>query len=289
MARAPLTRATQAVVLAVVRRSAPLELVEQGVVLAPYNIPTEEMRATAISAAVPYTKSATVRASQGHIMAVVKGRATVPNLKGWGFTLDGHDFYVLKLGTMGKTLVYDLASKQWAWWASGTEPSWRAATGLNWHTAGAVPQNFGTNVIVGDDSSGALWVLDPSFGLDEVWEGAPGFTFQRVATAQIPVRGRSYVPIYAVTLTASGTPAVEGQTVDMKYSDDQGKEYLLAPEAQDLLLGRFAREFTWSSLGRTHAPGRLIRIEDEGAVARVDSLEVDMGRDREEKEDGEDA
>lgn len=197
-----------------------------------------------------------------------------PALKGWGVTLDGHDFYVLKLGMDGKTLVYDLASKQWAWWTTGDSSSWRPAYGLNWDSAGSIAQNFGSNIVVGDDTTGTLWSLDPDYGLDDdAVTGAPG-TFPRVATAQLPVRGRDVVPMFSVFLTASaGQPALTANEFELLYSDDVGDTYISAG-VDTVVEDDYEQEFTWRSLGQARAPGRLMRITDNGSFARIDSLNV---------------
>jgi hypothetical protein len=56
-------------------------------------------------------------------------------------------------------------------------------------------------------------------------------------------------------------------------SDDAGKTYddhgLVTVEA-----GNFDAEISWYSLGQMTAPGRLFKIVDNGAVARIDGLEM---------------
>ena len=54
----------------------------------------------------------TIEVSQARTLGVVRGRIGNPKLRVWTFSLDGHDFYVLRLGD-SETLVYDLYSEQW--------------------------------------------------------------------------------------------------------------------------------------------------------------------------------
>jgi hypothetical protein len=59
--------------------------------------------------------SMALRVPQADVLAYVRGRIQNPKLRAWTFTLDGHDFYVLRLG-MDLTLVYDVYSEQWMDW-----------------------------------------------------------------------------------------------------------------------------------------------------------------------------
>ena len=89
------------------------------------------------------------------------------------------------------------------------------------------------------------------------------------------VRGRNAIPVYSVDLTASlGDPSLENNTVTLEYSDDQGHTYLTADEPHVAEAGNYAQEFSWHSLGQVRAPGRLFRLTDDGAFARIDSLDV---------------
>ena len=72
-----------------------------------------------------------LRASQLLVRVLIKGRVDEPKVRAWTFTLDGHDFYVLRLGT-AETLVYDLHTGEWHVWGSGTARLWRAYSGCNW-------------------------------------------------------------------------------------------------------------------------------------------------------------
>jgi hypothetical protein len=276
MALTPEVQATQAGGLAVIRQSSQTVRAVQGSAVAVYNIPAEEVHATAALAQIPYRRSSQEeRVTAQRIMAVVRGRTSSPRLAAWGFTLDGHDFYVLKLGTNGKTLVYDLSTKEWSWWTTGDSNSLRSLTGMNWSGAGPIPQNYGSNVIVGDDSVGVLWVMDPLKDDDDSISDGPARPYPRVATAQLPVRGRTGVPVFSVFLTASlGAPTLSAGPVSLEYSDDQGHSYVTADIPQEVKVGDYTQGLAWMSLGQARAPGRIFRITDDGALARVDSLDV---------------
>jgi len=266
--------------------------------LATYGMPTTGTRATQLAThlathhetPVLLTQSATQAAvrhdpvmqiTQSGALAVVRGRVYNPRLRAWTYTLDGHDYYVLKLGDE-KTLVYDLSTGQWSWFSSPDVEYWRLVTGFNWVSCGSVAHHYGSNVVVGDDTYGIIWVLNPVQGYDEDPRYVNGATptpmpFKRRATAQITARGRTTVPCYEVYLTGSaGEPALTGQQVSLRYSDDLGKTFVNAG-ARTVNLADFGQEFAWRSLGLIKQPGRLFSIEDDGALARIDGLEVSDG------------
>lgn len=147
--------------------------------------------------------------------------------------------------------------------------------GMNWYSAGPLPASFGSNVVVGDDAAGFLWFLDPEQGFDTVVD--EDRRFPRVATGQLVTRARNFAPIYEVYLNAAGGyPVADGDTVEHLFSDDAGLTYVSAG-AVAVAQGATMQEFAWRSLGMAQPAGRLFRIADNGALARIDSLEVSMG------------
>ena len=139
MALTPEVQTTEGGVLSVIRATSPLENVYQSVVLAAYNIPTEQMNTSVAGVTVPYSRLWGARSSQAGVMVVYSGRIDNPKLRSWDYTLDGHDNFVLRLGTGGKTLVFDLSTGQWSWWANGDDIRWSASIGMNWRSAGSIP------------------------------------------------------------------------------------------------------------------------------------------------------
>lgn len=276
MAATPEVRAPQAGIQAVTRQAARDVRVPQSATLAVYNIPADRIDASNSLVMIPYTRiSQSLRVEQARAVAVVSGRIDTPKLQAWYYTLDGHDMYVLRLGTYGKTLVYDLSTGQWSWFTSEDSVRWRASCGTNWRAAQGIGSAYGSNIVVGDDSSGTLWVLDPEKGMDDKMQGNNQVPFERIATGQLPITARQAAPIYSVNLSASfGKPDNLGNTVTLSYSDDQGNTYVTADEPMVSNEGGYDQEFTWRSLGQVRSPGRLFRITDDGAFARIDSLSV---------------
>jgi len=210
--------------------------------------------------------------SQYDVDVVMRGKVYNPNLRAWTFDLDGHEFYVLRLGE-DKTLVYDLSTQQWSWWSSSTGAHWRPTVGTNWTNSGSIPYGLGSNVVVGDDTFGTLSILNPSKGVDDsIRDPGEVNPFTRVATAQVMTRGRVTMPCYQLYLVGDiGRPAYPDATVTLSYSDDGGETFTSAG-ARVVETGNFYQELAWRSLGHIRSPGRIFRIEDDGALPMINEL-----------------
>lgn len=270
--------APEAVTLAVTRVASLSTLVPQLTALGVYNVPAQNISVTYGEMNSVYSRIAQgMPITQSVVVAIFKGTVNNPKLTAWTYTLDGHDYYVLKLGTDNKTLVFDISTGQWSWWASPQTEHWRVNTGLNWKSSGNLPFQYGSNVVVGDDSYGVLWVLNPDQGLDDSILDSTQNAFSRVATAQMTSIDRQFIPIYSVYLSASlGAPALTANTVTLRYSDDQGRSFTDADDVKVVTAGDYSQSLEWRSLGILSPPGRLFQIEDNGAFSRIDDLEVNF-------------
>lgn len=201
----------------------------------------------------------------------------------WTFTLDDHDFLVIQLLEM--TLVYDFLVEKWYTWGSGiAADGWQAARGQNWNAnlGGIMPDLGGyaqSNVVCGDGETGALYFLDPELAEDYSSEGDPGQPFNRTITGQISMRGNDYVSCPGVEVTSSAGESAGGLvdgSVELTISDDKGHSFWsagsLTPNVSD-----YDFVLSWGSLGSFTGPGRLFRITDYGALARVDGLDIPDG------------
>lgn len=219
-----------------------------------------------------------IQVSEFGAVIVAQGRIFNPKLHAWTFSLDGHDFYVLRLGET-ETLIYDLYSEQWVDWSTKDIDFWRPNSGMNWIGGQKFATEYGSDIVVGDDSHGLIYFLDPEQPYDEPpidYATAPIQYFERIVMGQAPLRGRETVPCYAVWLTTDmGNPAYIGAGVTLYTSDDAGEtfdDHGLITVTQDVR----TPELSWYSLGQITAPGRLFKIVDDGAVARIDCLEMDV-------------
>lgn len=283
MAEAADVRVTQGATLVALRLAAERAVVEQAGALIAYNVPADSLRATAASLVMSIQRETNVRATQANILAAVIGRTYDPVVRAWTFSLDGHDFYVLRLG-MRETLVYDTYSKQWVEWDSGDLPFWRPSTGATWVGAQNLGVNYGSNIVAGDDLFGVLWLLDPLLPYDDNPNENRQQTqlpFERVVTGQIVAKGRQPIPCYAVFLSGDNYDITAGFTsqVELEVSDDQGRTFVSCGAVTSPVDYALQLPAQWLSLGQITAPGRIFRITDNGVLTRIDTLEVNDGDD----------
>jgi hypothetical protein len=202
------------------------------------------------------------------------GSENDPIVRVWGFSMDGHDFYVIRLGA-SETLVYDLTTGQWHHWASPDEERWRAHIGNNWVGIGATTtdRDFGSDVVAGDDRSGTLWMLDPTAGVDDN-DTTGTSSFIRKVTGGISLRGRDVLPCNAVQLTLSlGEPVLSGATLTLNTSDDFGKTWVNQGTVE-IDPGNYDQVIEYRSLGLMVQPGRIFEITDEGACVRISGADL---------------
>lgn len=219
-----------------------------------------------------------VYVAQAALIVAARGRTDEPKVRAWTFTLDGHDYWVLRCANI-ETLVVDLLSREWYVWGSNTTDLWKAYTGFNWlggrELAGAYSE-----VVVGDDTTGALYFLDPAgYVDDDAVEGADlPRPFTREVTAQhIVGAGYDVVPCYGVQLFGSqGQTLADDLTVELRVSDDRGVSYTSVGSI-DVDSGDYDVRLHWRSLGSMEAPGRLFKIVDTGALQRIDFLTMEGG------------
>jgi hypothetical protein len=221
------------------------------------------------------TSSVGVQLSQVAVLAAVKGRTANPRVRAWTFTMDGHDYYVLHLGTV-ETLIYDTHSKEWYVWGSGLGDLWRAYVGLNWLGGTQNATGYGSNVIVGDDGNGALYFLDPEADKDDDALTGATRTFTRVLEGQVVVKsGYDFPPCFGVQVYGSIGKNDENESVTLEISDDRGVTYVSVGDLT-VVAGDVDFRLNWQSLGSMRAPGRLVRITDYGALRRIDGMEMEV-------------
>lgn len=278
MAATPEQDITQAQVLGAVEPY-PVQHITQGQVIAVYNYPSQDQLISQAQVIAPVTAALTMKIQQAQVIAVVKGRVEDRKLRAWAFSMDGHDFYVLRLGEHS-TIVYDMTTGQWSKWQSEYSPAWRAHVGQNWLGMGPVSLGKGatSSIVAGDDSLGILWFVVPEQGYDDhPTTENERVVFSRRATGGLPMRMRTTQKCSGIYLTASlGNPQYEltgGADIILETSDDYGETFVnhgTITITQD----DFTQEISWRSLGLISAPGRVFRVTDKGASVRIDGMDM---------------
>lgn len=210
------------------------------------------------------------------VEVVGKGRIADPRLRIWTASLDQHDWVFLRLGDH-ETLVYDTYSKHWYVWGDSDLEYWKANVGINWIGGQALALQYGSNIVVGDDNRGILWFMDPELPYDQAHDPAlevQEIPNQRIVQGQISLTGRQVFPVFSAFLSADmGNPAFVGSSVELFTSKDAGETFD-SHGSISVTVDKFSPELTWYSLGSFFAPGCLFKIIDDGAIARIDSLDV---------------
>jgi len=277
MALTPTIQASQAYVFSVTGGETAEIEISQAFTLAVANFPTEQINASQGFVNL-VTEGATqdICVSQMFVNVVARGRVNNPAIRAWTFTIDGHDFYVLRLGNI-VTLVYDFHAEQWYVYGSDESSIWRPYTGINWQGGNVISRAYGTNVIVGDDGNGALYFLntDQYYDDDAVEGSSVPRSFPREVYGQVATRSFDFIPCFGVQLMGSvGDMAdLNLTTVTLSTSDDQGNTYVDQGTVTIPNAGYNTR-VEWWSLGQFDAPGRLFKIVDRGTLHRIDYLEM---------------
>ncbi len=250
--------------------------VTQGYVLAAIESAAEAVDVTQGYVQAAVESQMNINVFQSYVLVAVRFRPYDPTVRAWTFTLDGHDFYVIRLGEF-ETLIYDTHAEEWYQWGSGETDLWAVLDGVNWDGGHNYSGAFGSNVLAGSDSNGALFLLDPEGTDDESAVDGSGTLepFIRIAMAQYFMRGYDEIPCYGVELEGSiGDVRSPNPTdVTLFISDDRGDTYFecdtISIAADDL-----TARVNWTSLGSMAAPGRLFKVVDYGALHRIDLLEM---------------
>lgn len=216
-----------------------------------------ELAAIAVSLS---EKNMTAVSEIAAVVAYVTGGTEKFNSRGWGFTLDQHQFYVLHLGNQG-TVVYDVLSQEWAEWQTEGYVGWNAEHGIEWND----------EVYFGDISLPTLWKMSLESDLDEDFR-----TITRVVTGGIPATGRTAIGTGMFTLSATpqATLISDGDDVPfivLSISDNGGK--LFRDRNTILVDGNETQDLSWKGLGMIKAPGRIFKITDTGGFIRIDGAD----------------
>lgn len=181
--------------------------------------------------------------------------------RAWGFTLDGHSFYVLDLGAEG-TWIFDLTTNEvYRWYTQGYSGRWDAIAGAMW----------GLRIVAGDIATTTVWEITGTVTTDN----DAALQIAHVATGGIQVRSNDFHTVNAVTVANSNgqlcNPA--GTTMQLRWSDNNGKTWS-DYESVDLVQGEYDGAIVYQSLGSFTAPGRVFELYDVGGPVRIDAVDA---------------
>lgn len=238
------------------------------------NFPTESINISDELVRAVAMRTNDIRVSDIFIRTVVKGVVERPRVRAWTFTLDSHDFYIFQ--TINETLVCDLSNGRWYIWGTGSLDRWRVHTGISWQRSLAASTVYGSNIVAGDNILGTLYLLDPEGSADEHPNSSfANIPFRRVVVGQIALRGRASVPCWGIEIYGSigEQSSADYVSVTLYTSDDRGHTFD-SQGTQDISVADYSARLDWLSLGQMQAPGRLVMVEDYGALIRIDGMET---------------
>lgn len=247
----------------------------QAVALAAGAQPAQEARVTQVLAlAAQDGHGDVIQATQGFALVAALGRASNPKVRPWYYKLDGHEMVVIRCGNI-ETLVADITTGEWSVFGSDDDDLWRAQAGVNWPGAGKLSASGGSDVVVGDDTVGTLYFLDPDGDIDDhpVDAGDNPRPFMRRVTTQLFIGG-GYTSVPCFGVQVFGSVGGNDGDVQLEFSDDRGDTWNDAGSIT-LAEGDYTQRLNWTSLGAAEAPGRLFRLTDRAALKRIDGFYMD--------------
>lgn len=162
-------------------------------------------------------------------------RASGQPMLAWTFGLDGHEFYVLNIGSEG-TFAYDALTNAWAEFSSGSTAGWLAYVG----------NQEGGDVSAGDEG-GNLYRVTPDAATDN------GVAFPRILTATVPLMGKPPRNTDASIGVGSGSDV----TLRFRWKDGQDD----FPDYYDEMLARAPLDVaTIYRLGQPDVPYRTFEV-----------------------------
>lgn len=192
--------------------------------------------------------------------APVSPIAGSPRQRAWSFTLDGHTFYALDLGTEG-TLLFDTNTQQWCKFITQGYTNWNFRNGWQW----------GQRVVAGDTDSTQLYEQNPGSSLKD----GNSIDIQHVVTGGLVKRDRVFSSVESLRLAMSAglLDDTTSATVTLAFSDDGGNTWTTM-DTYTLTESDFSAEIEWPSLGAFAAPGRIFSIVDVGGFLSISGCDA---------------
>lgn len=183
---------------------------------------------------------------------------------GWAFSIDGHAFYTLRIGSTA-TFVFDVENATWYHWKTYGRETWRAYIGTN---------GSGAPILAGDDQTGILYTLDPFRSNDN------GTIIVRQIAGGVAVVGKPVRCDSVVVQCSTGWADVDQEPV-MEINWTDGASQVFDGAWMPMSLGRqgdYIYETSVRQLGLINPPGRIfhLRMSDDASwrlsTARMNEL-----------------
>jgi len=200
-----------------------------------------------------------LRIISGPGLAEIIAGVEASELAAWTFSIPGHEFYVLRIGSVA-TWVYDLSEpgERWTTWDSYGLSYWRAQIGCN----------IGDTVLACDAESAQVFTVS----VDEDQDGDEYFATE--FSAILPAAEAPQSVANLVLNCAQGLAPRTGEgsepTVQMKWSDNGANSFTDWRERPMGATGNYNRLPRWNGLGRVPAHfDRIFRFRCSDPIDRV--------------------
>jgi len=185
--------------------------------------------------------------------------STIEDCTGFYVTFDGHSFYVLGIPDQA-TYAYDVATQEWAEWTSYGRDTFRVTSCVM----------VDGQAFMGDSDSGQIWTFDPERYTDgsDVITGLVSCFYPKSSGVEF----NFMVGLQAVRGVGNG--AAPDPIVEMRYSDDGGREWSNWRQTSAGKIGEYGVKGIWRKLAQVRNPGRGYEFRITDPVLKVLSYAV---------------
>lgn len=197
--------------------------------------------------------------------------AAATAVSAYAFEQTGHKFFCVRLDA--ETVCYDVATREWSENDSFQRANFRPRCAVQVHG----------KPLLGDDSSGIIWSLDPA-AYDDAAQ-----PISKVFTAFQPVQDGSFsLDVVHLDADFGSTPALVGQgadpIVEVRTSRDGGRTWSEWRQSRLGRQGQYRARASWRRFGSFDAPGGIFEFRCTDPVrfrvSAVRSNEAQGGRSR---------
>jgi hypothetical protein len=164
------------------------------------------------------TSTTPVRVSTPYIEDILRqvGGGNIGSMTAYNVAIEGHDFYVINLPSLGQSYAYDCQTQEWAQW--GSYSAFSSDVGL---LAAGCSTGQGDSLFAGSRSTGTVWLWDSTNPTDD---GDP--ILKTVSGALWTTAGKQRLnSVGLACVRGVGTIAIPDPTVRMRMSKDGGRTW----------------------------------------------------------------